>query len=596
MVRLAAVIILLLGLTVSSGCDNEPDVNPASPITSPSDPDPHWVVQQEPPAKLALVYVHGVFGDMVDTWTASNGKTFFGLVDENPNTKGKADAFVFGFPSFLLKGGSFDIREAANRLHERLQYHGILNYPAVVFVAHSMGGLVVMRELLTHRDILGKVPVVVFYATPQEGAKIALIGQMFAPNTALGQMTEADGNDLLKTLSDEWNSMSQNERPHVRCAYETIPMGPGKIVTWSSATRFCEGSPPAIEANHIDIVKPNRPEHDSIVVLANALNDYVLRRELEAKLETPDFTSEGADAVFNLTNVLGKQSARLVNAGGSALRFTLAEVSDPALLLWPDDTPREIPAQQTSRMSVALSRSASPSITEYHFILRTDNAPDRRVIVRVPDISIIKAQQDRIAKSVTAQINAALADPQLSERFKEAATDDKGPPEALIRIAYTEFERESPHLPDSGKWVLTADLLNSLNWPSLAALALQKAEEASPSVTHMPGVQLLAGVVAAQAGETRVFANVPTPVATPEVLAAWDVSQPLAEPATFELGDELANRMHDIPAFKFYSLSLKGDIQQAKGNLTEARKSYSAAATIRPSPSLVWRRTKLDQG
>jgi hypothetical protein len=64
-----------------------------------SNPDPHWVVQQKPRAKVALVYVHGVTGDMVGTWTASNGRTFFDLVNENPATKGKADAFVFGFPS-----------------------------------------------------------------------------------------------------------------------------------------------------------------------------------------------------------------------------------------------------------------------------------------------------------------------------------------------------------------------------------------------------------------------------------------------------------------------------------------------------------------
>jgi hypothetical protein len=304
-------------LAFLSACQHDTQKSDVSGNSGNSNPDPHWVVQQKPRAKVALVYVHGVTGDMVGTWTASNGKTFFDLVNENDATKGKADAFVFGFPSHFFKAGSFDIREAANRLHLQLKTQGVLDYPAIVFVAHSMGGLVVMRELLTNRDILPKVPVVVFYATPMEGSLIAALGKEFSPNSALAQMTPADGNALLQSLSDDWRSVPDGGRPHVRCAYEKTPVGPAMIVPWSSATRFCEGAPPAIEASHITIVKPDRPGADAILVLVSALNDYVLNKSLEAKLETPDFTPEGDAAVFVLRDVVGKQSARLVNSGGT---------------------------------------------------------------------------------------------------------------------------------------------------------------------------------------------------------------------------------------------------------------------------------------
>ena len=92
----------------------------------------------------------------------------------------------------------------------------------------------------------------------------------------------------------------------MRCAYEKTPVGPAMIVPWSSATRFCEGAPPAIEASHITIVKPDRPGADAILVLVSALNDYVLNKSLEAKLETPDFTQEGDAAVFVLHDVAGQ--------------------------------------------------------------------------------------------------------------------------------------------------------------------------------------------------------------------------------------------------------------------------------------------------
>lgn len=579
---------LLLEILVVTGCNRTP------PVTN-TDPDPHWVIRHTPAAKVALVYVHGVTGDMVGTWTAPNGQTFWDLVERNDATKGKLDTFVYGFPSYIFKSGSFDVREAANRLHERLEYHEVLNYPAVVFVAHSMGGLVVLRELLTHREVLTKVPVVMFYATPMEGALIAAIGKEFSPNSALSQMTEADGNALLQTLNDEWRSIPDDERPHVRCAYENKPIGPMRIVPWSSATRFCEGATPAIEANHISIVKPDRPGADAVIYLANALNSYVLGKSLEAKLETPDFMTEGGETVFTLTNVLGKQTARLLNEGGSPLRFTFAEISDPSLFLWPDDTPREIPAHDRADISIALARGATKA--QYQFILRTPSQPDKRISVRVPDLAALNTQQTDVARKVGERIKASLSDPEEVKRLRRAPA--KQVPATIVQIARDELAQENPKLPESAQWVLTADLLHSLNWPTLAARALQNAQKASPAVVQMPGVQLLDRRVAAQSGTERVFATtdpqgIDAPAFNTAALEIWKVTQPLATPSTAVLGAEVAQSMQQIPALKVFGLSLEGDVEQSKGNLGGARAAYRAAAAIRRSPSVVARLTKVE--
>jgi pimeloyl-ACP methyl ester carboxylesterase len=575
---LGTVLMVVTALVASTGCPSKPSTDTtADSGTSATDPDPHWVIQQTPRAKVALVYVHGVTGDMVGTWTASNGKTFFDLVNENEATKGKADAFVYGFPSYLFKSGSFDIREAANRLHLQLKTQGVLDYPAIVFVAHSMGGLVVMRELLTNRDLLPKVPVVVFYATPMEGALIAAIGQEFSPNSALAQMTEADGNALLQQLSDDWRSIPDADRPHVRCAYEKTTVGPLKIVPWSSATRFCEGAPPAIEANHITIVKPDRPGADAILVLVSALNDYVLGKQLEARLETPDFTVEGDHDVFVLHDALGKQNARLVNSGGGPLTFTLADISDPTqLFLWPDDTPEDIKAHDKVALGVALSRAATAR--EYRFTIRTPNE-DTKVVVRVPDLAAMKAQQSATANAVAKEMQASLGDPQQRERWLAASPDT--PSDALVQIAHAAVSKQAPDLPDQARWVLTADLLAATNWPTLAARALRNAEAIAPSTARNPAVQHLAGIVAAQSGDREIFKSSATPVASPETLATWKVAQPLA------------GQMQSIPALKGFGLSLEGDLQQSKGNATAAETAYTEAAKIRASPSLSSRLQKV---
>jgi pimeloyl-ACP methyl ester carboxylesterase len=590
--RILIILAMLLCVAPLAGCPKKPEAppTPSTAKSDPKDPDPHWVIQQKPPAKVALVFVHGVTGDMIETWTAGNGKTFWGLVDENDELKGKTDAFVFGFPSYVFKPGSFDIQEAANRLHERIKYGKVLDYPAVVFVAHSMGGLVVLRELLTHPEIREKVPVVMFYATPMEGALIAAVGKEFSPNSALSQMTPADGNALLQLIDSEWKQIPDDKRPKVSCAYEKEPLGLTKIVPWSSATRFCTGPTPPIEANHSSIVKPDRPTADAIIYLANALNSYVLGRDLDAKLETPDFSPEGVNSIFLLTNVYGKQSARLVNVGGGTLKFTLAEI-DPALLLWPDDTPRPIGKQSTVNISVALSRAASKK--EYPFILRTDIDPDRHVIVRVTDPAALNAQQSDTAAKVAQRIKDTLSDPVQLISFRHAPTDDKAVPSAIVEIARAEIAKQNPALPVSAQWVLSADLLNSFNWPSLAAEALRNAEKASPTVTKMPGVQYLAALVSAQSGDNAIFAS-GTPIIDKIEFSSLRVKQPLATAEYFNLGTDVAKRMQDVPALRVYGWSLQGDVENAQGNAQAARESFKAAAAIRPSPSVTTRLQALD--
>jgi pimeloyl-ACP methyl ester carboxylesterase len=238
--------------------------------------EPLWVIRQDPPSSLAIVYVHGIFGDTIGTWTSENGVRFFDLVDAVPVISGRADTFVFGFPSAIFQEGSFDLREAANRLHLRLQHHGVLDYRQVVFVAHSLGGLVAMKMLLTHREIMGRVPLLVLFATPQEGAVIANIARHILNNPALSQLTEAQGNDLLRSLSDDWNAIAAASRPRIRCAYESQDTHGVRIVPWASATRFCEGAPPAIAADHLTIVKPASAASDAVAVVATALREVVL--------------------------------------------------------------------------------------------------------------------------------------------------------------------------------------------------------------------------------------------------------------------------------------------------------------------------------
>lgn len=547
--------------------------------------DPRWVLRNEPRPDAVLVFVHGIFGDTIETWTSTNTTSFFDLIEADSRIGSNVDIFAFGYTSNMLRAGSLDIQEAANTLHARLQFHGVFDYPAIVFVTHSMGGLVVLRELLTNRAVLDQVPGVVFFGTPQEGSQITAIAQHVARNPAIEQMLPADRNGYLRVLNDEWRSLPT--RPIVRCAYEKRPTFGVMIVPWESATRFCDGAPVAIDADHLSIVKPDRAGHDAMVVLVNALDEFVLGRTLGAKLETPDFVREGDRAVFTMTDALGRSAARLVNAGARPLRYTLGQLSDPNLFVWPDDTPKTLAGNTTERVLFGLGLGATA--TEYRLQLTSDASAPLDITVRVPNLGMVRRQQLQLAADVSRNVMTLLSDPVRAAQFKAAKPDDGTVPDAVVSAARDAVVSRSPELPESASWLLTADLMDAGNWHGLAMRALRKAEAISRASAQSPGAQQLAAIVAARGGDARVFNTLPAPVPPPPPPGPIERLQPFVDPSVAPTADVLAQTMQRVPALRAQGLSLQGDLQRSRGETEAARRTYSEIGAIRMTPSLALR-------
>lgn len=580
---LVRLVVSLIWLVLASACVKED-------LSETNTTDPRWVVQKTPKSKVAVVFVHGIFGDTLGTWTRKNKKTLFEYLAETPDVGPKLDMFAFGFTSNMITPGSFDIQEAANKLHESLKFYQVLDYPAIVYVTHSMGGLVVLQHLLTRREQLEKVPLIVFYATPQEGSQITTIAKDIANNPALEQMLPADRNAFLRQLNDQWKSLQA--RPPIVCGYEKLATKGIMVVPWSSATRFCDGAPSAIaDADHITIVKPDRPTHDSLVLLINALNTYVVGKQLAAKLETPDFVPEGDHFTFTLLDPYGRSPARLVNSGGSKLSFTLTQISDPSLYLSPD-TPKEIPARQTQNLRIALGFGAVAS--EYRFVLKSDATSDQQVVVRVPDLAALRANQTQLVEAVNRDISKFLSVPENRYALAKLPAEDTRASTEVVRVVLTTVAKHSPELPESAQWVVSADLLAASNWPRLAATALRFAEIASPTTVNSSSVQHLAGVVAAQSGEGQIFKNAEVPKILSNQLPKLDLMKLMFKSNPSSTSEELAANLQTVPSLKTYGLSLEGDIWQAKGNKSAALTAYKASEAIFPSPSISGRVTALE--
>jgi triacylglycerol esterase/lipase EstA (alpha/beta hydrolase family) len=123
-------------------------------------------------ADTVIIFVHGIMGDSQSTWTAQNGAYWPALLTRDQTFDG-ADIFVYSYPTGFWATLSID--ELAENMRAVLISDGLNAYRKLVFVSHSMGGLVTRAYLLKNRDIAGRTAFAYFFSTPTTGSQRASI-------------------------------------------------------------------------------------------------------------------------------------------------------------------------------------------------------------------------------------------------------------------------------------------------------------------------------------------------------------------------------------------------------------------------------------
>ncbi|HEY3616384.1 MAG TPA: hypothetical protein VGK96_06190, partial [Candidatus Sulfotelmatobacter sp.] len=78
--------------------------------------------------------------------------------------------------------------ELADDVNVQLAVNKVSNYKNIIFISHSMGGLVTRAYLLKHREIATKVRFLFFLSTPTTGSEIASYAQLLLSNPQLAKM------------------------------------------------------------------------------------------------------------------------------------------------------------------------------------------------------------------------------------------------------------------------------------------------------------------------------------------------------------------------------------------------------------------------
>ena len=249
------------------------------------------------------MFVHGIFGSAKDTWTCPHGDFYWPKALLSDPAFADSDVYVAAYDSPYF-GNHMTIDEIVSNLANRMQSDSVFSHREVVFVAHSLGGLIVQRFLITHREYAKQVPFIAFYSTPETGAQIAQLAHIFSADPLLKEMLPGPENDYLLNLENEWIAANFSTKRY--CAYEKKPTKGIWVVDRLSGTRNCTNKTPIpINEDHINIVKPCSTQDDAYITLKNLVIENpigpapVLTKD---EVQTRDWRSPGLDVDCNHTN------------------------------------------------------------------------------------------------------------------------------------------------------------------------------------------------------------------------------------------------------------------------------------------------------
>ncbi|GGH08341.1 esterase/lipase family protein [Silvibacterium dinghuense] len=230
-----------------------------------------------------IVFVHGLHGDR-ETWRAANGAYWPQLIQTDPHFR-NADVVVAQYPT-PSSHGQYSTQQLSEILYRSLQAQHVFDHREVVFLAHSLGGLLTEEMLLNHPDVAARTRFLVSYATPHQGSFVASLAKIYDSDPLLTDLSDSNDNSFLMDLEQKWRSTPSAVRIHRYCAFETRDTAAGegigrylhartRVVSFYSATYGCDvDTPPQqIDADHINIVKPGSRSADAYTFFARVYHN-----------------------------------------------------------------------------------------------------------------------------------------------------------------------------------------------------------------------------------------------------------------------------------------------------------------------------------
>jgi pimeloyl-ACP methyl ester carboxylesterase len=175
---------------------------------------------------------------------------------------GGFDVYVHQYPTHHFQG-RFEIQHVANRMLAELRQQAQLDkYADVIFIAHSMGGLVVRQALAGEGDsnaIRDKTRAIFLFSTPISGSGIATVGRSLGllSNAAAQMGKDPDFEDAYpNVLKRSWIEKQISISIPAFCAFESERTHGVMVVPRSRAEGLCDRALVKLNGDHNQIVLP----------------------------------------------------------------------------------------------------------------------------------------------------------------------------------------------------------------------------------------------------------------------------------------------------------------------------------------------------
>ncbi|KAL2139346.1 hypothetical protein VTI28DRAFT_5308 [Corynascus sepedonium] len=233
-------------------------------------------------ATVDVVFIHGLTGDREATWTARGASEPWPKV-LLPSELPTARILTFGYDARVVdwRGVVSQSRignHAWNLLTSLATFRekDETNERPIIFICHSLGGLVCEDALLTSRqrpeshlqNILQSTRAIAFLGTPHHGVGLARWAELLSRHIGLVKQTNTEivailrrESEVLARIQDGFHTMvmaRSNEgqgRIDITCFFEELPLpGVGQVVPQHSAT-LPGYIPIGIHSNHMDMAR-----------------------------------------------------------------------------------------------------------------------------------------------------------------------------------------------------------------------------------------------------------------------------------------------------------------------------------------------------
>lgn len=227
-----------------------------------------WI--RHPTNGVAVVFVHGVLSSAEKSWRHANGTWWPSLLAEDEAAP-PVGVWAFSYRTDLFSG-SYRIGDAVDALKAHMRLDGLFDCHTIVFVAHSMGGLVVRKLLVERREDFRDRGISVglfLVASPSLGSGYANWLELVARavgHTQADALRFSDTNAWLLDLDKEFKNLK--EAGHLRLVGKELaedvalflrPFNRKPIVESFSALRFF-GEPYKVPgSDHSSVAAPEGP-------------------------------------------------------------------------------------------------------------------------------------------------------------------------------------------------------------------------------------------------------------------------------------------------------------------------------------------------